>query len=68
MNTTTIPHRRFRGSRLDNALGNAIAFTAVAVPPFVFGTWGLIQSLVFVNGFLLLSLFRTPDRIDTPLL
>lgn len=53
---------RFRGSRLDHALGNAIALVAIAVPPFVFGNEGLIQSLVFVNLFLALSLFRTPDH------
>lgn len=59
--TLTAPCRRFRGSRLDHFLGNALAIAFVAIPPFVYGTWGLIQSLVFVNGFLLLSLFRTPD-------
>jgi hypothetical protein len=60
--TLTAPCRRFRGSPLDHFLGNALAIAFVAIPPFVYGTRGLIQSLVFVNGFLLLSLFRTPDR------
>jgi len=54
--------RRFRGSDLDHVMGNACAVAAVAIPPFVFGTLGLIQSLVFVNLFLVLSLFRTPDH------
>lgn len=55
---------RFRGSRLDHVLGNALATAFIATPPFVYGTWGLIQSLVFVNGFLLLSLFHTTDQSD----
>lgn len=63
--TLSAHRRRFRGSQLDHVLGNALAIAAVALPPFVFGTWGLIQSLVFVNLFLVLSLFRTPDH-DLP--
>lgn len=64
--TLTAHRRHFRGSRLDHFLGNAFAIAAVVTPPFVCGAWGLIQSLVFVNGFLLLSLFRTPDRFADP--
>lgn len=62
MDTTTIPHRRFRGSRLDHLLGNALGVASVVVPPFVYGMEGLIPSLIFVNGLLILSLVRTPDR------
>jgi len=55
--------KRFRGSRLDDFLGNAIALASVAFPPFAFGEWGLIHSLVIVNLLLVLSLFRTPDPL-----
>jgi hypothetical protein len=61
MNTLLHSYRRFRGSRLDHRLGNAMALAAVAIPPFVFGQWGLIYSLVVVISIQMACLLRAKD-------
>jgi hypothetical protein len=62
-NYSVCKRHRFRGSALDRALGASIAATAVVVPPFVFGQWGLIYALIVVIGLQIFSLCETPDPV-----